>query len=144
MNLLKIRNLKEGERFRIAGAGSYENEKGETILLSNPQAATLRAMQKFNTTEEQFQFFCLAYLYELTKEEQNLRKEVENLDEYRKWIEKFGFPWPSNSKNVLPLTDTYFDYFIHKNKKIAKGRKINMDLLRKEFQKYNDCSFILY
>jgi len=138
MQRLKIRYITDDESFNPSFGGQYKNKQGQTCLLTHPQASTLRVMDKLKTSEDQFEFYCYAYLRELLDLWLMKPEAKAALGVFDKLHKKYGMPWRGNVKNTLPAIESWTDHRI-----ITKDR-IDIQKIKEEFDKYFEYEFVLY
>jgi len=140
MQKLEIRNIKDDEPFNPSFGGQYANKdkQGNAALLTHPQAATLGIMGELETYDEQFEFYCYAYLRELMHPWLGMPESKAAFEVFVKLAEKFGRPWNGNVRNTLPAIELWVDH------KVITKDGIDTQKLKEKFSKYFDYEFILY
>jgi hypothetical protein len=136
---LNIRIAKHGDAYYPGWGGHYKESDGTVYFLTNARATTFRTMEKLKSHKEQFEFFCLAYLREMTYRE--LAIGGESVIEIKQQLAtKYGMPWSGNTKNTLPAIGEYTaDRAI-----ITPNDGLNLGLLRQKFNEYKKCEFVIY
>jgi hypothetical protein len=135
--LLNIKSARSGEKIWAAFAGEYIDDKGKIQGLTNPEADTLRTLKKLTNPEEQFEFYCFAYirsLWDIWMRQHSYNKIQE---EFLEMKDRFDMPWHTQAIHILPLNESY------KADAISKSG-IDRDLLRKYFKEYYKYEFIIY
>lgn len=136
MKKLNIGNLKEGELWNPSYGGKYIDKRGDTYLLSNPQADTLRVMQNLSTAEEQFEFYCYAYIRERYFRTRRIVAVEKRQIELGK---KFGYIWNGNARIVLPPSE--FTFFSGEG---LTEKGLDVEHIKKGFDGCSEYTFILY
>jgi hypothetical protein len=96
-------------------------------------------MKDILTAEEQFEFFCFAYLWRLVGTVPRFMEDYKNLWEQLKvWRDKFGQPWGPNAKHTLPAIEMLADT------EVITKQGINIQLLKQQFNRLADYEFVVY
>jgi|GEM_PF-6798292 hypothetical protein len=140
MQKLEIRNIRNDELFNPSFGGQYvnKNRKEKVALLTHPQAVTLRIMGELKTYDEQFEFYCYAYLRELMHHWLEMSESKAAFDVFTKLADKYGVPWIGSVRNTLPAIESWADH------RIITKDGIDTQKLKEKFSKYFDYEFILY
>ncbi|MBU6427111.1 hypothetical protein KGQ27_02615 [Patescibacteria group bacterium] len=136
MRRLNIQNDNSLHNPSFGGMYRYKNDE-KTYFLTHPQASTLRLMVNHNTEKEQFEIFCMGYLWIMLDNWLRKPEFKKSFDLFVKYSKKFDIPWQGNARHVLPIISWA-------NPLLLSKKGIYTKALRKEFEKFADYEFVLF
>jgi hypothetical protein len=133
-----IQSLQLGQEYYPSNGGEFKDQEGNLCLLTHAQRITLTILKDLPSPKEQFEFFCFAYLRQLTDMANLYAEYPKAWEQYKAWKDKFGLPWNGNVKYTLPPVEVMIDW------NVINKDGANLELLKEKFNEYASHQYILY